>query len=70
MQPDTDTESDEDELNDDEEYQTLLSTAGNDPHALAEAGEHLCEAYFQAKRRGAASLDDVHADSASPTDAG
>eukprot|EP00975_Prorocentrum_lima_P013244 2812977-Prorocentrum_lima.AAC.1 len=40
MEPYTDTESDDAELNDDEEYQSLLSTVGNDPHAKAEAGEH------------------------------
>eukprot|EP00975_Prorocentrum_lima_P023409 4923404-Prorocentrum_lima.AAC.1 len=49
MQPDTDTESDEEHY--DEEYQTLLSAAGRDPRALAETAERLCEAYFQAKRR-------------------
>eukprot|EP00975_Prorocentrum_lima_P025359 5324546-Prorocentrum_lima.AAC.1 len=48
MQPDTD--SDDAEIHDDEEYQTLISGAG-DAHSQAEIGEQLCKAYFQAQRR-------------------
>eukprot|EP00975_Prorocentrum_lima_P024893 5226490-Prorocentrum_lima.AAC.1 len=50
MEPDTDTDSDDADIYDDEEYQTLMFGVG-DAHSRAEVGEQLCEAYFQAKRR-------------------
>eukprot|EP00975_Prorocentrum_lima_P051853 10859887-Prorocentrum_lima.AAC.1 len=50
MEPDTDTESDDAEINDGEEYQTMISAAGY-AHSQAEVGEHPHEAYLQAKRR-------------------
>eukprot|EP00975_Prorocentrum_lima_P042070 8843593-Prorocentrum_lima.AAC.1 len=50
MQPDTDTESEDDELQYDEEYQALVATTSSDPRAHAETGDELCEAYLQAKR--------------------
>eukprot|EP00975_Prorocentrum_lima_P040383 8476132-Prorocentrum_lima.AAC.1 len=46
----TDTDADDADIYDDEEYQTLISGAG-DAHSGAEIGEQVCEAYFQAKRR-------------------
>eukprot|EP00975_Prorocentrum_lima_P041810 8785384-Prorocentrum_lima.AAC.1 len=46
MEPDTDTDSDEADLEDDEEYHALINS-----QSRADVGEYLCEAYFQAKRR-------------------
>eukprot|EP00975_Prorocentrum_lima_P029195 6132195-Prorocentrum_lima.AAC.1 len=47
MDPDTDTESDlTDSDNEDEEFQTMLRE-----YDAAEMSTYLCEAYFQAKRR-------------------
>eukprot|EP00975_Prorocentrum_lima_P049876 10436208-Prorocentrum_lima.AAC.1 len=46
MEPDTDTDSNLTDVEEDEEYNTLVNN--NNP---ADAGEILCEAYFQAKRR-------------------
>eukprot|EP00975_Prorocentrum_lima_P041534 8723664-Prorocentrum_lima.AAC.1 len=51
MEPDTDSESDDADIYDDEEYQILLSGAGDAHSPQAEIGEQLCEDYFQAKRR-------------------
>eukprot|EP00975_Prorocentrum_lima_P014124 3000592-Prorocentrum_lima.AAC.1 len=43
---DTDTDSDDADLENDEEYHSII----NSPNR-AEVGEYLCKAYFQAKRR-------------------
>eukprot|EP00975_Prorocentrum_lima_P068062 12918543-Prorocentrum_lima.AAC.1 len=69
MQPDTDTESDEGERDDDEEYQTLLSTAGM-VHIHWQKPANICVKHtFKPTDVGATSLDDVLADSALLTDA-
>eukprot|EP00975_Prorocentrum_lima_P060166 12617089-Prorocentrum_lima.AAC.1 len=46
MEPDTDTDSNITDLEEDEEYSTLINNYGQ-----AEVSEHLCEAYLQAKCR-------------------
>eukprot|EP00975_Prorocentrum_lima_P000981 206233-Prorocentrum_lima.AAC.1 len=50
MEPDTDTDSDDASLDNDEEYRMMRDGAG-DAQSRLELGEHLCEAYFQAKRQ-------------------
>eukprot|EP00975_Prorocentrum_lima_P071690 12939134-Prorocentrum_lima.AAC.1 len=52
MHPDTDTEPEwEEDMNGGIEYQTLVSSASNDPVAEQALPEQLYEVYWQAKRR-------------------
>eukprot|EP00975_Prorocentrum_lima_P038210 8034633-Prorocentrum_lima.AAC.1 len=52
MHPDTDTESEwEEDMENDAGYQTLISSASNDPVAAQRVAEHFNKVYWQAKRR-------------------
>eukprot|EP00975_Prorocentrum_lima_P001341 290613-Prorocentrum_lima.AAC.1 len=50
MHPETDTESEED-IENDLEYQTLVSSSSDDPVAAQALAGQLYEVYWQAKRR-------------------